>query len=73
MEQKCMVMSEEFATTLQDHLACLFIYALGGPDEQKKWLQVSLAQEYARQTFEELTNDLSDIMDKPWRVIPKED
>ena len=73
MEQKYPVMTEEFADALMDHLACLFIFALGGPDEEKKDLQLALAQEYATQTFEELTKDLSDIMEKPWRVIPKEE
>ena len=73
MEEKYPVMTEEFADALMDHLACLFIFALGGPDEEKKQLQLDLAQTYARQAFKELTDDLSDIMGKPWRVIPKED
>lgn len=72
MERDYLIMTEEFADALMDHLACLFIFALGGPDEKKKNFQLPLAQEYARQAFEELTKDLSDIMDKPWKVIPKE-
>lgn len=69
MEKEYMVMSKEFATILQDYLACLFIYALGGPDEQKKDLLLALSQEYAHQTFVDLTNDLSDITGKSWKIV----